>query len=289
MNKQQAGLILTVLGSILGATCLYGMWYIVDEGDRGVVLRYGAYQETAEPGFHFKLPLIDSVKTVSTRNQTVLYTNVAAYSKDQQPARLTISLTFTIPPSMVKDFYQKYGDIESVQDRLINRKVPTIAENVFGQYSAIHAVQHRAQLNKDLNTDMRESTSADPVNIVSYSLEGIDFSEAYEKSIEARMQAEVGIATQKQTLETEKVKAEITVTIAKADAESRLAKAKADAESIRMKGKAEAESITARGDALRQNPLIIDLTNSERWNGQLPTSMVPGGAVPFIKINPTTN
>ena len=56
-----------------------------------------------------------------------------------------------------------------------------------------------------------------------------------------------------------------------------------------MKGKAEAESITARGDALRQNPLIIDLTNSERWNGQLPTSMVPGGAVPFIKINPTTN
>lgn len=261
---------------------------MVDEGERGVVLRYGAFLETAEPGFHFKIPVVDDVKVVSVRNQTVLYQNVAAYSKDQQPAKLTISLTFTIPSSMVKEFYQKYGTIESVQDRLINRKVPTIAENVFGQYSAIHAVQERTQLNIDLNTEMMKATSEEPVHIVSYALEGIDFSEAYEKSIEARMTAEVGIATQKQTRETERINADIVVIQAKAAADSRLAAAKADAESIRMRGNAEADSIKARGEALRQNPLIVDLTTVERWNGQLPTSMIPGGAVPFMNLDSST-
>jgi hypothetical protein len=32
MNKQQAGFILTILGIVLGVACLYGMWFMVDEG-----------------------------------------------------------------------------------------------------------------------------------------------------------------------------------------------------------------------------------------------------------------
>jgi regulator of protease activity HflC (stomatin/prohibitin superfamily) len=61
--------------------------------------------------------------------------------------------------------------------------------------------------------------------IDSVQLENIDFSDAYEKSIELRMQAEVLVQTEKQNLEKEKVNAEIAVTQAKGQAESNLARA----------------------------------------------------------------
>ena len=45
-------------------------------------------------------------------------------------------------------------------------------------------------------------------------------SDAYEKSIEDRMKAEVAIATRKQNLETEKIQAQIAVTQAQAQAQA---------------------------------------------------------------------
>ncbi len=51
-----------------------------------------------------------------------------------------------------------------------------------------------------------------PVVIDGVQIENIDFSDAYEKSIEDRMKAEVAIATRKQNLETEKIQAQIAVT-----------------------------------------------------------------------------
>jgi hypothetical protein len=30
----------------------------------------------------------------------------------------------------------------------------------------------------------------------------------------------------------------------------------------------------------------MKLTKAERWNGVLPTTMVPGSAVPFIEVSP---
>lgn len=54
-----------------------------------------------------------------------------------------------------------------------------------------------------------------PVVIDGVQIENIDFSDAYEKSIEDRMKAEVAIATRKQNLETEKIQAQIAVTQAR--------------------------------------------------------------------------
>lgn len=90
-----------------------------------------------------------------------------------------------------------------------------------------------------------------PVVIDSVQIENIDFSDAYEKSIEDRMKAEVAIATRKQNLETEKIQAQIAVTQAEALAASRLAEVRADAEATRLRGSADAEAIRLKGEALR--------------------------------------
>ncbi len=100
--------------------------------------------------------------------------------------------------------------------------------------------------------------------------------------------AEVEIQTKRQNLETERINAEITVTQAKARADSALAQAQAEAEAIRVRGIAEADAIKARGEALKQNAGLVALTQAEKWNGILPTTMVPAGAVPFLNLKANT-
>lgn len=46
---------------------LYGSFFTVDQGVRAVVLRVGEVKYVAEPGFHFKIPFIDSVIKMSVR------------------------------------------------------------------------------------------------------------------------------------------------------------------------------------------------------------------------------
>lgn len=62
------------------------------------------------------------------------------------------------------------------------------------------------------------------------------------------------------------------------------AEAQASADAVRLAGNAEADAIRAKGAALRDNPTLISLTAAEKWNGQLPGTMVPGAALPFIGV-----
>lgn len=194
---------------------------------------------------------------------------------------MTVSVNMHVPASEVESLYTCYNTLKNMEERLVARQIPTQLENVFGQYTAISAVQDRTRLVQDMQNALRGAIDG-PVVIDSVQIENIDFSDAYEKSIEDRMKAEVAIATRLQNLETEKIQAQIAVTQVEAKAQSQLAEAKAQAESIRLKGAAEAEAIRLRGEALRDNPALVSLTTAERWDGKLPETMIPGGGVPFI-------
>jgi hypothetical protein len=52
-----------------------------------------------------------------------------------------------------------------------------------------------------------------------------------------------------------------------------------------LKGEAEAAAIKARADALAKNENLIALTTAEKWDGHLPETMLPGGAVPFLNLS----
>lgn len=277
-------LLVVLIAVMLVAWMAFGSWYTVDQGERGVHLRNGALIGVAEPGFGIKMPFIDSIRKVSVQNLTVQYKGVQAYSKDQQTAVIAASVSFHVPPEKVASLYSEYGGIENIINRLIDRQVPTQIENVFGQYTAISAVQSRMLFVQDVTNAIRKAVTG-PVVIDSVQIENIDFSDAYEKSIELRMQAEVLVQTEKQNLEKEKVNAEIAVTKAKAEADSNLARARAEAESTRIKGEAEAAAIKAKAQALAQNQNLIELTKAERWDGSLPRTMIPNAAIPFLNTS----
>ncbi len=277
---------------IIFVSALIGSWYTIDQGERGVILRNGKIVGSAAPGLGFKIPFIDDIVRISTQTHTVKYENIEAYSRDQQTAGLRASVTFSVPVDMVENVYEDFKSVEQMVSRLLDRQVPTQVENIFGQFTAISAVQDRVKFGQDISEAIKQSIEkvnkdgkSAPILIQSVQIENINFSKAYELNIETRMKAEVEVQTQLQNLEKERVSAQITVTAAQAQADSQLALATAEAKAIRLKGEAEASAIKSRAEALENNENLVDLTKAERWNGVLPTTMLPNSAVPFIEAN----
>lgn len=269
--------------AIIALTVVFGSWFTVDQGTRGILLRNGAVTGVAEPGLGFKTPWVEDVVEIDVRSQSRSYEGMATYSKDQQTAMLTVSVNYRIPADQVTEVYTNYGSLETLQSRLLDRKVYEETKTVFGRFNAVAAIQERGRLNAEVVAAIQKGVRG-PIIIESVQIENIDFSKAYEASIEARMQAEVEVQKLKQNAEREKVQAEIVVTQAKAQAESTLAKAKAEAEAITLRGNAQAQAIAARAKALADNPALVALTQAERWDGKLPSTMLPNSAVPMLGV-----
>lgn len=267
--------------ALLLLIALMGSWYTVNETERGVLLRNGALVGVIEPGLSLKIPLIETVKFISVQSNATTYQGLQAYSKDQQTATLNVSVSWHVVPAEVGKVYMQYQDLDGLVSRLISRQVPTQVENVFGQYNAVSAVQNRGKFVADVTKAIRDSVTG-PVVIDGVQVENIDFSDDYERSIALRMKAEVEVKTREQMLATEQVEAQIVVTRAQAEADSKVAQAKADAEATRLRGSAEADAIKAKTLALSSNPMLIELTKAERWDGKLPTTVLPNGTLPFI-------
>lgn len=281
-----AAAVVAVITGLLGITVVFGSWYTVDQGERGVLLRNGALIGTAEPGLGFKTPWIEDVVKISVQSRLVAFTgenSLATYSRDQQPAVVGLSVNFRIPPDQVSEVYANYGGIDGLLNRVLYPQVREETKTVFGRFNAVTAIQERGRLNIEVGEAIQQSVVG-PIIVEGVQIEDITFSDAYEASIEQRMLAEVEVQKIRQNAEREKVQAEIVVTQAKAQADAVRAAAEAEAEAIRLRGDAEAQAIDARGKALRDNPALIDLVQAEKWDGVLPTTIPPSGTVPFLNL-----
>lgn len=264
-----------ILGGIVAFVFLIVMLstaYTIDEGERGVVLRAGEYKTIANPGFHLKTPFVDTVVPISLRETSEVY-NLRFLSQDQQEASVKISVNYSLAPDGVSSVYGTYGSREGAVSTVITPQVSREFGILFGQFSAEDSTKERGRLNTEANERIRDAIQAkEPALIVnSVQVELIDFSEAYKDSIEQRMLAEVAVQTSTQNHLREKVEADIV--------EER---ARGEANSLRMLGEAEADAIAARAKALSDNPRLVELVQAERWNGVLPTTMIPSNTVPVI-------
>ena len=287
-----------ILG-ILVLILLFSSFYSINEGERGVLLTNGRLTEVVPSGLHFKLPFFQSVSAVSTRTVTIEGQVLSMYSFDQQIAELSVSVTFHIDPEQVKDMYTRYGTIQQVFINGIQPRVHEISKTVFGQYTAARAIQERGKLNNDMNIEIKKALADIPAVIENIQIENVDFSDTYERAVEEAARAKADIERAKSELA--RVEQEAQQKVKNADAEAAATKARADAEAysikvqgqakadanayqIRVQGEAEAEAIRLRAEALSKNPQFIQLIQAQKWNGVLPTTMVPGSTLPFIDV-----
>ena len=274
-------LVAGVIAAVLFLIFAWSTYYTVDQGERGVVLHYGAVAGESEPGLHFKYPFVTSIVDIPVRQQTIRWekgnngdSRLQVYTKDQQPVSVSISIIYHVTDPT--DVYSHYGSVDRLENNLIEPQVPQQVKNVFGQFTAISAVQDRAVLDHGVQNAIRAVIHG-PLSIDSIQLADIEFSQSYEQAVEARMQAIVA----QQQAEAEKQKR-----ITNADAAAYEVRAAADAQAhqVEVQGKAQADAIRERGEALKENPEMPQLIAAEKWDGKLPTTMPPNASVPFISV-----
>ncbi|MFA9261861.1 MAG: prohibitin family protein [Undibacterium sp.] len=274
------------IGVFVALTLIFsslGSFYTIDQGARGVVLRNGAFTGISDPGLGFKMPWVDSVVEISVQSHSITYDKIEAYSRDQQPAVIRLSLNYRIPADQVEKVYEEYGGADAMVSRLLERKMFDQFKTVFGSFRAADAISDRSRLNIEFLTALKNSITG-PVMVESVQIEDISFTDAYESGIEAKQLAEVQVATLAQSVAQAKQTALITVTDAQAKADAVVAAAKAEGEAVKIRGAAEASAIDAKGKALRDNPGLVSLIAAEKWTGVLPTTMVPNSTVPFLDL-----
>jgi regulator of protease activity HflC (stomatin/prohibitin superfamily) len=268
--------------AVIVAILVLNPFKTIDAGTVGVKLRFGQAVGTMEPGIHVVVPFMERAVVYSTRTVKRTFDQVNSYSKDIQASDSKVSINYRVDPTKAVEVYSRYGETfaETIIDPVLLKRM----KEIFGKYDAAEIVTQREKLGSEVENNVRQNMPPG-ITIDGVQIENIDFSDAYEQAIEAAMQAQAEVKKTEQELLRQKVEAEKVIVNAEAAAKARVAQATAEAEAIRVKGEAEASAIKAKSDALRESPNLVQLTATEKWNGVLPTTMVPGSSVPFVNVS----
>lgn len=276
--------------SVLAASLSGCSPFSVDEGELGLVTKYGEIVETKSAGLHWRSWLEDDIK-FSTREQKEVIgyfdderdkiTGISAYTRDAQTVTTALIITYKLTDPVA--VYKNYRTTENMINQLVEPRSRQALEIVFSEYTAQKALENRAKLTTDITAQIREAVKGYPIEITAVQTV-IQFNKEYEKRVEESVQKNVAIQTTERELIIQQKQAEIVKVNAQAKADAEIIQAKADAEKVRLAGEAEAAAIRAKGEALKENQQLVELTAAEKWNGILPTTMTPNGALPFIKI-----
>ena len=98
---------IAVLG-FLGFLLFMSSYFIIDAGERGVVLRFGQINRIVDPGLRFKMPMAEEVVRMTVRVQKST-TKTEAASKDLQVVQTTMVLNYSLDPLKAGDMYADIG------------------------------------------------------------------------------------------------------------------------------------------------------------------------------------
>ena len=251
-------IVLIVLGLVLFLTL--NPFVQVGPGERGVVMNWGQVQpQILGEGLHTRVPFMQSVQIVSTKVQKSDVKTGAA-SKDLQEVGLELVVNWKINTSKVNKVYQTIGDEKAVLDNIINPAVSEMAKAATAKKTAEEIITKRQELKQDIDKLLVDRLGQYGVILSDVSIINIDFSDEFNKAIEA-----------KQVAEQEAKQAIFKAEQAKNDAVARVNTAEGQA-------KAQALQVQALTPELLQKMAI------DKWNGVLPTYMSPGTALPFLNV-----
>lgn len=264
------GLIIAIIG-IIG---LFSMFETVDTGYRGVVTNLSKVTgEVKDEGFYTLNPFTQDVIEMNVQLQKS-EVEASAASKDLQNVSAKIAINFHLDPTKVDIIYQEMR--QDYVERLIAPAIQESIKSATAKYTAEELITKRAEVREAIAVNLKEKVEYRGILVDEVNLINFNFSESFNNAIEAKVKAEQDALASRNTLEKIKYDAQQNVERARGEGEARVLAAKAEAEAIKI----QAEAIQSQGGAD-----YVKLKAIEQWNGDVPTTMVPGSTVPFINLN----
>lgn len=263
MKKGPMRLLLIIIG-VLVVFLLLNPWIQIGAGERGVVLNFGAVQDSVlGEGLHFRIPIMQKVVPMDVKVQKSL-TNAAASSSDLQEVSSEVALNYHIIPDRANIVYQSIG--VQFKERIIDPAVQEVVKAVTAKYTAEELITKRPAVSEAMRANLAERLMTYNIAVDAFSIVGFSFSKIFMEAIESKQTAEQLALKAKRDLERIKIEAEQKVTAAKAEAES-----------LRL------QRANISPDLIELRKIEANLRAIDKWNGRRP-QVTGAGAVPFIGV-----
>ena len=315
-------------GAVLAGLCALMLlivpmsFHTVEAGEIAVVKNLGKAEKVRTAGTYFDLWLTKTYTTYDAKVQN-LEIRTQAYSKDAQTMDVAMTVQYQIDADKAIEIANKYGSIMVLANR-IESIATEKTKSTLSSYSAMNIIETRSTISPQVEEIIKTTVDDEYyVNIVAVVLTNIDFSDAFEKTVEDKMIAEqeklkaqyekeTAIVNAEKELEVAKLAAQAKIESAKADAQAQVEVAKAEAEAIQLKSIEVAralgftinESTVTSEDGSAAIEYTIDFTGKSaeeiqliteymkyleylaKWDGKLPTVVAGESATIMI---PTTS
>ncbi len=173
-------------------------------------------------------------------------------------------VTYHVDPTKVIDIYTQYKSVDSYEATVIEPIVRQVVKSTSAEFTAEELVTKRAEYSDKVNAQLAEQFGAKSALLQNFSVTNFEFSAEFTKAIESKVTATQNAEAAKNKLEQIKYEAQQTIETAKATAE--------------------AQRISSQALAAQGGSDYVQLKAIEKWDGHLPTQMIPGTTVPFVNL-----
>ena len=239
---------------------LFQSLYVVTEIQRAVLLRFGEIvQFDVQPGLHFKIPVINSVRYFDSRILT-LDADPQRYLTSEKKALMVDSFIKWRIKDVAKYFTTTGGDEERAK-RLLSQRVDTGLRNEFGTRTVKEVVSgERDQLMNSL-TSMLDGIAQQElgVEVIDLRVKRIDLPLEVSESVYNRMRTERERLARELRAQGNEVAEKIRAT---ADKDKTIILADAYREAEETRGNGDAKATATYAEAYSKDPEFYDFTRS---------------------------
>jgi regulator of protease activity HflC (stomatin/prohibitin superfamily) len=255
--------ILSVIGSLVATAlvllALNGCKQ-VDPGERGLLVRFGEIQGNPLPeGLYFYNPFTTKMVTMDTREQKITDTAMS-FTRDTQRVDVAYAITFFPQQDKIDRMFKEFG--YNWQDKIVPQVIQGSIKDIVGGYVADDLVGKREEARISAQNEITKALAARNVVVTRLDFVNLDFDDAYEKAVEAKV-----VAIQKA-----------------AESKNRTVEVEENAKQKTIGAEAEAKSMQIRSRALSENQKLVEYEAVQKWDGKLPTTMM-GSSTPFINLH----
>ena len=273
--------ILIALAMIVGVSALTGCYQRVEPGNAGVMVNRlgddkGVDAKPLGVGRYW-VGWNEDLYTFPTFKQMKSYPDPFVFQmSDGTTIGYSIGIAYRVTPAKVTTVFQTYRKgVDDITDTDLRQK---ISDSLNRRASTMNTDKFIDGGKGDILTgvlaDLQKEMGPVGIEVLSVSWMGKpDYPPTVIESINAKVTANQKTLQREQEVKQRDAEANMLRAEAAGQADAKLALANAEAKSIEIRGK-----------ALRENPEIMNLEAINKWNGTLPTTMVPGAATPFISI-----
>jgi regulator of protease activity HflC (stomatin/prohibitin superfamily) len=198
--------VLTVFGVFIALFVLAGSIYVVKQWEKVAVIRFGRIIKIVDTGLRFKIPIIDSIRRVDLRMQTVDLRGQSAITKDNISVGIDAVVFMRIEEAeklilKIKNYYEA-----------VSKYAQTSIRNVIGRYSLDDLLESREEIAKSLKDVIDELSKEWGIDITRAELQDIslpgDMKRAFAVQAEAERESKAVLVKAKAELGASKMLAE---------------------------------------------------------------------------------